>query len=85
MLNSSGVLDLTFAFRLYGRLGCECQIHSTSAAFLFEVPDRISPLVVQELQIGGTSAADLKFLSVSRQVRDRNFKLKAATQINRLL
>jgi hypothetical protein len=27
----------------------------------------------------------LKFLSVTRQVRDRNFKFKAATQINKLL
>jgi hypothetical protein len=26
----------------------------SSAAFLFEVPERNSPLVVQELQIGGT-------------------------------
>src|SRR4029077_383349 len=34
---------------------------------------------------GWTSAANLKFLSVSRQVRDRNFKFKAATQINELL
>jgi hypothetical protein len=32
-----------------------------------------------------TSAANLKFLSVSRQVRDRNFKFRAATQINKLL
>jgi hypothetical protein len=32
-----------------------------------------------------TSAANLKFLSVWRQVRDRNFKFKAATQINKLL
>jgi len=31
------------------------------------------------------SAANLKFLSVSRQARDRNFKFKAATQINKLL
>jgi hypothetical protein len=28
----------------------------SSAAFLFEVPEQNSPLVVQELQIGGTSA-----------------------------
>jgi len=27
----------------------------SSAAFLFEVPEQSSPLVVQELQIGGTS------------------------------
>jgi hypothetical protein len=27
----------------------------SSAAFLFEVPESNSPLVVQELQIGGTS------------------------------
>jgi hypothetical protein len=26
----------------------------SSAAFLFEVPEQSSPLVVQELQIGGT-------------------------------
>jgi hypothetical protein len=39
----------------------------SSAAFLFEVPGSNSPLVVQELQIGGTSAASLKFLSVSLQ------------------
>ena len=30
----------------------------SSAAFLFEVPRSNSPLVVQELQIGGTSEAD---------------------------
>ena len=28
----------------------------SSAAFLFEAPEQNSPLVVQELQIGGTSA-----------------------------
>ena len=39
----------------------------SSAAFLFEVPGSNSPLVVQELQIGGASAANLKFLSVLRQ------------------
>jgi MFS transporter, YNFM family, putative membrane transport protein len=33
------------------------QISDSSAAFLFEVPEQNSPLVVQELQIGGTSAA----------------------------
>jgi hypothetical protein len=27
----------------------------SSAAFRFEVPERVSPQVVQELQIGGTS------------------------------
>src|SRR6516164_5351890 len=32
------------------------QIHDSSAAFLFEVPEQSSSLVVQELQIGGTSA-----------------------------
>jgi hypothetical protein len=31
------------------------------------------------------SAANLKFLSMLRQVRDRNFKFKAATQIKKLL
>jgi hypothetical protein len=51
-----------------------------SAAFLFEVPGSNSPLVVQELQIGGTSAANLKFLSVSLQVLYRNFKFKAAPE-----
>jgi hypothetical protein len=30
------------------------QIYDSNAAFLFEVPERSSPLVVQELQIGGT-------------------------------
>jgi len=30
------------------------QIYNSSAAFLFEVPESNSPLVVQELQIGGT-------------------------------
>jgi hypothetical protein len=34
--------------------GSERQIRSTSAALLFEVPEQSSPLVVQELQIGGT-------------------------------
>ena len=33
----------------------------SSAAFLFEVPRSNSPHVAQELQIGGTSAAELKF------------------------
>jgi len=71
MLNSSGVLDLTFAFRLYGRLGCECQIHSTSAAFLFDIPGPNSPLVVQEHQIGGTSAHFPKFvLRLSNRFRE---------------
>jgi hypothetical protein len=32
-----------------------------------------------------TGAANLKFLSVLRPVRHRNFKFKAATQINKLL
>ena len=32
-----------------------------------------------------TSAANLNFLSVSRQVRDRNLTFKAATQIDKLL
>jgi hypothetical protein len=31
------------------------QIYDSSAAFLFEVPEQSSPLVLQELQIGGTS------------------------------
>jgi hypothetical protein len=57
ILDSSEVLDLTFAFRLCGRLGCDYQIHSTSAAFLFEVAGSNSSLVVQELQIGGASVA----------------------------
>jgi hypothetical protein len=57
----------------------------SSAAFLFEVPGLNSPLVVQKLQIGGTSAANLKFLSVSLQDRYRNFKFKAALENNRLL
>ena len=35
--------------------------------------------------IWSTSAANLKFLSVLRRVRYRNFKFKAATQINKLL
>jgi hypothetical protein len=36
----------------------------SSAAFLFEVPESNSPLVVQELQIGGTSAlADIFVVS----------------------
>src|SRR6516164_10826775 len=35
------------------------------AAFLFEVPGSNSPLVVQELQIGGTRVVDLTFASVS--------------------
>src|SRR6516165_12627268 len=30
------------------------QIYDSGAAFLFEVPEQDSPLVVQELQIGGT-------------------------------
>jgi hypothetical protein len=33
------------------------QIYDSSAVFLFEVPVQNSPLVVQELQIGGTSAS----------------------------
>jgi hypothetical protein len=48
-------LDLTFASSNRGGVGGERQIRSTSAAFLFEVPEQSSPLVVQELQIGGTS------------------------------
>jgi hypothetical protein len=35
---------------------------NSSAAFLFEVPERNVPLVVQELQIGGTSAHFPKFV-----------------------
>jgi hypothetical protein len=53
---------------------------NSSAASLFEVPVSNSPLVVQELQMGGTSAANLKFLSVLRQVRLGNFKFKAALE-----
>jgi hypothetical protein len=37
----------------YGRW----QIYNSGAAFLFEVPGSNSPLAVQELQIGGTSAS----------------------------
>jgi hypothetical protein len=51
-------LDLTFALHLCGSLGCEFQIHSTGAAFLFEVSGSNSPLVLQELQIGGTRAVE---------------------------
>ena len=36
---------------------------NSSAAFLFEVPGSNSPLVVQELQIGGTSALISKLVS----------------------
>jgi hypothetical protein len=34
------------------------QTYDSSAALLFEVPERYSPLAVQELQIGGTSVRD---------------------------
>ena len=34
----------------------------SSAALLFEVPESNSPLVVQELQIGGTSGPIPKFV-----------------------
>ena len=57
----------------------------SSAAFLFDVPGSNSRRVVQERQIGGTSAANLKFLSVSPRVRYRNFKFKAALELTRLL
>jgi hypothetical protein len=39
----------------------------SSAAFLFEVSGSNSPLVVQELQIGGTSVATPTFLTVLRR------------------
>jgi hypothetical protein len=38
------------------------KLTGSSAAFLFEVPGSNSPLVVQELQIGGTSASLPKFV-----------------------
>jgi hypothetical protein len=48
----------------------------SSAAFLFEVPERNLPLVVQELQIGGTSGADLTFAPLWARARDANVKSK---------
>ena len=32
-MDSSGVLDLTFACRAHGKLGSECQFHATSPYF----------------------------------------------------
>src|SRR5579872_2772392 len=61
------------------------QTYDSSAAFLFDVPGSNVPHVMQERQIGGTSAANLKFLSGSPQVRHRNFKFEAALDINELL
>jgi hypothetical protein len=43
-------------------MGTSKHIYS-SAAFLFEVPGSNSPLVVQELQIGGTSVPVLTFVA----------------------
>jgi hypothetical protein len=51
-----------------------------SAAFLFEVPGSNSPLVAQELQIGGTSVVDLTFASVSLRVLDANVKSKTTLE-----
>src|SRR3974390_2465568 len=45
----------------------------SSAAFLFEVPGSNSPLVVQELQIGGTKPAN-------DRVRDRTSTRRPATR-----
>jgi hypothetical protein len=45
----------------------------SSAAFLFEVPERNLPLVVQELQIGGTSVAVQKSVSFLPHVRHTDF------------
>jgi hypothetical protein len=42
-------------FTDFGKLWATHKLIDSSAAFLFEVPEQNSPLVVQELQIGGTS------------------------------
>jgi len=53
-----------------------------SAALLFEVPGSNSPLVVQELQIGGTSVVDLTFALVSPRVLEANVKSKTTLESN---
>jgi hypothetical protein len=72
----------------------------SSIAFPFEVPDTDSPLVVQELQIGDTRPHSDIIIVVCQQDAQcgefevpigfaggayRNFKFKAALEINRLL
>src|SRR3974390_1050405 len=52
----------------------------SSAAFLFEVPGLNSPLVVQELQIGGTSVVVRKFSSFPPRVRQENFRTKTTLE-----
>jgi hypothetical protein len=56
----------------------------SSAAFLFEVPGSNSPLVVQELQIGGTSTADLKSPHHKLLVHPGDFGSTSGTGVNEL-
>ena len=54
----------------------------SSAAFLFEVPGSNSRLVVQELQIGGTSVVVLTFASLLPRVHEANVKTKTTLEYN---
>jgi hypothetical protein len=57
----------------------------SSAAFLFEVPGSNSPLVVQELQIGGTSAPIPKFASIGRTILCELWNPKSTSKLKFLV
>ena len=79
------VLHLSTHFHELRKVMSTSKLIDSSAALLFEVPESNSPLVVQELQIGGTSAANLKFLSGPLHPCYRNFKFKSRTKALYLL
>jgi hypothetical protein len=64
-------LQLSKHFRELRKVMSTSKFIDSSAVFLFEVPEQNSPLVVRELQIGGTSAHFPKFaLQLSKHFRE---------------
>lgn len=58
----------------------QCRNHKFASALRFPKFMSEAAAMSDEVRKAGTSAANLKFLSVSQQVLDRNFKFKAALE-----